>query len=75
MENIFFAQNGGIEIDLDILKIFQASQKDRDDIDRYALFGRQSNGNADGKIGDLPELNDNSAKEVDKYIKDSQQEF
>lgn len=68
LENIFFAQIGGIEIDSDILKIFQDSQKERKDIDKYALFGRQSNGNADGKIGGWLELKDNLAKKLINLI-------
>ncbi len=75
LDNIFFAQMGGIEIDTEILKIFKDSQKKRKDIDKYAIFGRQSNGNADGKIGGWIKVKDNLAKKLINLVEIRRKSF
>ena len=50
LENIFFANGRGLQVDGDLLSILKMAQPDRD-VDRYAVFGYQSNGHADGRTG------------------------
>ena len=54
MENVFFADKDknvlGIEIEEELISILQEVQNNAD-IDKYAIFGYQQNGNAEGKRG------------------------
>ncbi|MCC6864964.1 MAG: hypothetical protein IT280_02260 [Ignavibacteria bacterium] len=63
-ENIFFADYRGINIDTEILNIFKQAQSDTKNIDNYAIFGKQKNGAAIGKIGSWLELNDTLTEKI-----------
>ena len=49
-ENIFFAEGGGFEIDSELLQLFKTAQP-RKNVDKYAIFGRDKNDNANGLRG------------------------
>jgi len=52
-ENIFFAHEAGIQITEKMLDLLKQVQRDKEkEIDDYAIFGKQKNGNAEGLRGD-----------------------
>jgi hypothetical protein len=66
LENIFYARGAGIKISGQILRVLKKAQEEKDDIDRYAIFGRQKNGSPNGLTGSWLEM---SGEQADKFIK------
>lgn len=71
LDNLFFAQGVGVPITIKILDILKETQPERKDIDEYAIFGRRSDGSADGRTGCWLEVTGESAKELVHLIKDN----
>ncbi len=66
LENLFYARGEGSKITDEILGILRKPQEEQQDIDDYAIFGRQTNGSAYGRTGSWLEI---SGRDVDKFIK------
>ena len=64
LDAIFFAQGVGIPITSKILDVLKQVQPERKDIDEYAIFGRRSDGSADGRTGRWLEVIGESAEEL-----------
>jgi hypothetical protein len=69
LDNLFFAQGAGIPITSKILDILKEAQPERKDINEYAIFGRRSDGSADGRTGRWLEVTGESAEELVHLIK------
>ena len=71
LDSIFFAQGVGIPITSKILDMLKESQPERKDIDEYAIFGRRSDGSADGRTGRWLEVTGENAEELVHLIGDN----
>lgn len=65
--NIFFAKGNGIDIDNEVLDIFQKHLK-TNDIDAYTLLGKDKNGKPNGMRGGWLELDSRLTKSLIKLI-------
>ena len=68
-KNLFYAEGKGIDIDDYILEKFKKWQPSKNNIDRYAIFGRRANNSANRLTGTYLKVTDNSVKEFIKYLK------
>ena len=68
LENIFFANGSGIDIDEDILKILKNNQRGNN-IDNYAIFGYNKDGSVNGLRGNYLEIK-NNVKELIEIIEE-----
>lgn len=71
LDNIFFAQGVGIPITNKILDVLKKAQRERRDIDEYAIFGCRSDGSADGRTGRWLEITEKNAEELMYLVKAS----
>ena len=69
LDNIFFAQGVGISITNKILDVLKKAQRERKDIDEYAIFGYRSDGSADGRTGRWLEITEKNAEELIYLVK------
>jgi hypothetical protein len=65
IENRFFAQGEGIDLDEEALEILREAQHDKTGIDSYAVFGLTVNGHANGLRGAFLDITDELA---DRFI-------
>lgn len=65
LENIFYAEGRGIQINNKILNILKKEQKNLESINKFAIFGKDKNGNTNGKRGGWLEI---KGKNTDKLI-------
>ena len=73
LENVFFASGQGIEFDkeaLDILREAQDKQDKKADIDAYAVFGRNVNGDVNGLRGNVRKLAGKLANRFIAWLED-----
>ena len=68
LENIFFANGSGIDIDEDILEILKNNQHGNN-IDNYAIFGYNKDGSVNGLRGSYLEIK-NNVKELIEIIEE-----
>jgi len=66
--NVFFAQGAGIPISDEMLGALRRVQPEREGIDKYAIFGRQANGRADGRAGSWLEMSGTDAGEFSRLL-------
>ncbi len=64
-ENIFFAEGRGFEIDSELLHLFETAQY-RKNVDKYAIFGRDTNDNANGLRGTCLKIDDSTI--ITKFV-------
>ncbi len=55
-ENLFYALDGGLEIDEELVEILAHAQPDRKGVDSLAIFGRNAAGRLDGRRGGYLEM-------------------
>lgn len=67
LENIFFADGNGIEIDSDMIRILKQVQPDKQ-VDNYALFGYRADGSVDGLTGSHRRIDGAEAEEFISII-------
>lgn len=65
LENIFYAEGKGLKINDDILNIFKKEQYNLESINKFAIFGKDKNGNPNGKRGGWLEI---KGKNTDRLI-------
>jgi hypothetical protein len=63
-ENGFYAEGKGIDIDENILEIFNEARQNKNDVNNYAIFGLRKNGSADGLTGNYLEISGTIAEKL-----------
>jgi hypothetical protein len=70
LENYFFAQGQGIEFDGEGLRILRRAQRNKPEIDAYAVFGRTASGQVNGLRGTYLPIRGDVADRFVSWLKD-----